>query len=115
MIKKIKFTDSDNKGYSITTDVNIFSGSTEARHQFTDEVKEWLEVDGNEIEAYRTEAELEADQVAKTRQAALKYLSDTDWKMQRHSDQLLAGSVLSLTSEEVSAILTSRQSARDSI
>lgn len=82
MIKKIKFTDSDNKGYSIATDVNIFSGSTENRHQFTDAVKEWLD-DGNTIEPYKTDEEIVIDNNNQLKQEALTYLNSTDWYFAR--------------------------------
>ena len=41
------------------------------------------------------------------------HLNDTDWKVTRHRDQLALGITTSLTDEEYQALLTNRQSWRE--
>lgn len=46
---------------------------------------------------------------------ALKFLSDTDWQVIRHRDQLDAGDPTSLTDQEYQQLLLGRQQARDNV
>lgn len=46
---------------------------------------------------------------------SLAYLEATDWKMQRHSDELLSGVTPSLSPTELTELLSSRQEAREAI
>ncbi len=46
---------------------------------------------------------------------AKKFLSDSDWKCQRHADQKALGILPSLSEEEFQALLLARQEARNRI
>jgi homoserine kinase len=60
--------------------------------------------------------EIEASKTAEISKAqAMKFLSETDWKVLRHRDQVNAGVSTSLTAQEYAQLLVDRQIARDSI
>jgi hypothetical protein len=61
-------------------------------------------------------AEIEAATQADSAKAiAHQFLVDSDWQVLRHRDQVDAGIATSLTSEEFTQLLTTRQAARDLI
>lgn len=74
----------------------------------------WLDA-GNTPEPESTSEELAVRQQEETNQLALLFLSDTDWKVTRHRDQLYSGVQTSLAESEFQALLTERQAKRDSI
>jgi hypothetical protein len=58
------------------------------------------------------EAATQADSAKAT---ARQFLADSDWKVLRHRDQIALGITTSMTEEEMTALQTARQAARDSI
>lgn len=61
-------------------------------------------------------AEIAADRQAELdTQIARQFLSESDWKVMRHRDQIDAGVPTSLTVEEFTQLLADRQAARDLI
>lgn len=77
---------------------------------------------GNEIEPQYTDEELlekEAQDALDAQDTinstARTFLSNSDWKITRHRDQLDNGDPPSLTATEFKALLTERQTARDSV
>lgn len=93
--------------------------------EITDEEwKEALAINANcvDVEAktlfrkdFRTQEEIDEENTIKQNKEALKYLSDTDWLMQRHADQLALSIPTSLTNSEYLDILTKRQSYREKV
>jgi homoserine kinase len=60
--------------------------------------------------------EIETSRTAELAKAeAVSFLSQTDWKVLRHRDQVDAGVSTNLTAEEYTQLLVDRQAARDSI
>jgi len=74
MIKKVKYTDKQNDGVIITFDDDTtFQIPTQKhRYMYTDDLKEWLKDEANEIEAYKTQAELDKEAQDKATQDAKK-------------------------------------------
>jgi hypothetical protein len=61
-------------------------------------------------------AEIEiAKQAEQLKTVAKEFLSNTDWQVMRHRDQVDSGLATSLTAEEFAQLLTDRQAARDAI
>jgi hypothetical protein len=61
-------------------------------------------------------AEIEAATQADSAKATAKqFLADSDWKVLRHRDQIALGIATSMTEEEMTALQTARQAARDLI
>ena len=58
------------------------------------------------------EAATQADSAKAT---AKQFLADSDWKVLRHRDQIALGIATSMTEEEMTALQTARQAARDLI
>jgi hypothetical protein len=61
-------------------------------------------------------AEISASEdIEKSKAEAKRLLTETDWKVIRHRDQIDAGLPTSMSAEEFTQLLNDRQAARDSI
>lgn len=69
----------------------------------------------DEVEAHLNPPKTPEQLQAETNNEARDYLASTDWMMQRHADELLAGAIPTLTAQQLADLLAARQAARDSI
>lgn len=80
------------------------------------QLPEGFEVLGLADELPEAIAEISASEdIEKSKAEAKRLLTETDWKVIRHRDQIDAGLPTSMSAEEFTQLLNDRQAARDSI
>lgn len=104
-----KLTNNENTIQRLSDGATIPKG-----HRWYKEYEDWLE-EGNTPDPQFTQAELDAQAIHATNVEARKYLADTDWMMQRHYDESLVGTALSIDGPDLVILLALRQDARNAI
>lgn len=120
----VRFSTDENGNEILGTRTASFSEASKPKTMgagFWQGKKEW-EAAGNVVESQYTaeeQAEKETkdtiDLILSKNAEARSYLNDTDWKVIRHRDQVAKASNTSLTETKYKALLTERQTARDSV